>query len=227
MSNDIHVTVENVWKSFVLGDKVIEVLKGISCVFEQGTMVAITGVSGVGKSTLLHILGILDYPSSGRIGYNGVDPFGLSSQEQAHFRNTMIGFVFQAHHLLPEFSACENIMIPLLIQRNSRQKARAEAVKLLELVGLADRLEHKPGELSGGEQQRVAVARALVHSPRVILADEPTGNLDVNTGRTIHNLLKMIHTEFKITVIIATHNLELAAETDRQLQLVEGRLIEM
>jgi len=226
MSNDIQVIVENVFKSFVLGDKKIEVLKGVSCVINQGEMVSITGVSGVGKSTLLHVLGTLDWPSYGTILYNGTNPFSLSALQQAEFRNTTIGFVFQAHHLLPEFTACENVMIPLLIKRCSRQEARTEACRLLEIVGLADRAQHKPGELSGGEQQRVAVARSLVNNPRVVLADEPTGNLDVQTGRTIHRLLRTINQELRVTFIIATHNVQFARETDRQFNLVDGTLTE-
>lgn len=226
MQSDMNelITLNNLQKTFVLGNKQIEVIKGLSCSFNEGEMVSITGVSGVGKSTLLHLLGTLDRPSDGEILYDRVNPFMLTPPEIAHFRNHMIGFIFQAHHLLPEFSACENIMIPLLINRYSRKQALNRALELLEEVGLSDRIHHKPGELSGGEQQRVAVARSLVNNPRVILADEPTGNLDVNTGRSIHRLLRDINRDRGITFVIATHNLHFAAETDRQFQLIDGKL---
>lgn len=223
--NEFIIAAENVAKSYQVGLKRVDVLRGLSLHVSRGEMIAITGVSGIGKSTLLHLLGTLDMPTSGTITIAGQDPFVLSPSKLAHFRNQTIGFVFQAHHLLPEFTACENIMIPLLINNYSKKDARKEAERLLEEVGLTERGIHKPGELSGGEQQRVAVARSLVNKPAVILADEPTGNLDEGTGRSILKLLREINKNHLITFVIATHNLGLAAQTDRQLKLSEGLIV--
>lgn len=189
-------------------------------------MLAIEGVSGAGKSTLLHILGALDRPSEGKVFFQGQDLFGRPNGELAEMRNRHIGFVFQFHHLLPEFSALENTMMPGLIQRMNQGQAEKEAEKILTQLGLGDRLQHKPGELSGGEQQRVALARALMLSPRVILADEPTGNLDTQTGEEVHNLLVKINREQKITIVIVTHNPLLAGKLTRRIRLVDGRLQE-
>ncbi|MFC1851104.1 ABC transporter ATP-binding protein [candidate division CSSED10-310 bacterium] len=220
------IEVKNISKSFTIGEKNLEVLRGLYLTVSHAEMIAITGVSGVGKSTLLHLLGTLDIPSSGEVLYDEVNPFLLSTHDLSQFRNRTIGFIFQAHHLLPEFTACENVMIPLLINRYSRKEAREKADSFLAEVELDHRKNHKPGELSGGEQQRVAVARSLVNNPKVIIADEPTGNLDEKTGRSIHNLLKRINKEHGITFIIATHNLRLASETDQQYQLIDGILID-
>lgn len=223
-SNGYVIEVRGLRKWYFRAERKLTVLDGIDLSLEHGEMVSVIGVSGVGKSTLLHILGTLDLPSAGEIYINGRNPFTLSAPKIAQFRNHMIGFVFQAHHLLPEFSALENVMIPLLIDRVTRREARGRAEQLLQHVGLSDRADHKPGELSGGEQQRVAVARALISNPRIIVADEPTGNLDEATGRTIHNLLRQINEERGITFVIATHNVRLASQTDRQFRLVDGKL---
>jgi lipoprotein-releasing system ATP-binding protein len=215
-------------KSFVLGreQKVIEVLKGIDLTILPGEMMAVEGASGAGKSTLLHILGTLDRATEGIIRFQGTDLFGRSDSELADIRNRHIGFVFQFHHLLPEFNAVENTMMPALIQGRSREEAGKKAQRLLEDLGLGDRLLHKPGELSGGEQQRVAVARALMLDPRIILADEPTGNLDTKTGEEVHNRLGQINRDLGITIIVVTHNPALASRMTRRVLLVDGRLYE-
>lgn len=189
-------------------------------------MLAIEGASGAGKSTLLHILGTLDRPTEGKVFFQGEDLFSRSPVELAEMRNRNVGFVFQFHHLLPEFSALENTMMPGLIQGMSLRGAGKEAEKILVQLGLEDRLHHKPGQLSGGEQQRVAVARALMLKPRVILADEPTGNLDTQTGEEVHKLLVQINREEGITIIIVTHNPILAARMKRRVRLVDGKLQE-
>jgi len=215
-------------KSFIFGGtgKVIEVLKGIDLTILPGEMLAIEGVSGAGKSTFLHILGALDRPTEGKVLFQGLDLGERSNGELAEMRNRHIGFVFQFHHLLPEFSALENTMMPGLIQGMSRGKAEKEAEGILTQLGLGDRLQHKPGELSGGEQQRVAVGRALMLSPRVILADEPTGNLDTQTGEEVHNLLVKINRDQGISIVIVTHNPSLAVRMTRRIRLVDGRLLE-
>lgn len=201
----------------------MEVLKGIDLVFSQGERSAIVGASGVGKTTLLHILGTLDRPTSGSVLYEGKDIFTLNERDLALFRNREIGFVFQFHHLLPEFNALENTMMPCLIQGISKKEAAIRAEAILFSVGLKDRLFHKPGELSGGEQQRVAVARALVLEPKVLLADEPTGNLDTKTGESVFDLLQELNQIKGITLIIVTHNLKLANQMPRQIQLINGK----
>ena len=215
-------------KSFVLGreQKVIEVLKGIDLTILPGEMMAVEGASGAGKSTLLHILGTLDRATEGIIRFQGTDLLGRSDSELADIRNRHIGFVFQFHHLLPEFNAVENTMMPALIQGRSREEAGKKAQCLLEDLGLGDRLLHKPGELSGGEQQRVAVARALMLDPRIILADEPTGNLDTKTGEEVHNRLGQINRDLGITIIVVTHNPALASRMTRRVLLVDGKLYE-
>jgi lipoprotein-releasing system ATP-binding protein len=189
-------------------------------------MMAVEGASGAGKSTLLHILGTLDRATEGIIRFQGTDLFGRSDSDLADIRNRHIGFVFQFHHLLPEFSAVENTMMPALIQGRSREEAGKKAERLLEDLGLGDRLLHKPGELSGGEQQRVAVARALMLAPRIILADEPTGNLDTQTGEEVHSRLCQINRDLGITLIIVTHNPALASRMTRRVLLVDGKLYE-
>jgi lipoprotein-releasing system ATP-binding protein len=202
----------------------IDVLVDLDLEVAAGETVAIVGQSGVGKSTLLHILGTLDQPSGGQVQFDGVDIFKLSEREQATFRNREIGFIFQFHHLLPDFTALENVMMPALIRGVSAGEAEDRARVVLERVGLAERLTHKPGELSGGEQQRVAVARAVALSPRAILADEPTGNLDPATGTEVHALLMDLNRDHNITLVIVTHNDELAHLVHRTLRLQNGKL---
>ena len=201
----------------------MEVLKGVDLTFSQGEKAAIVGASGVGKTTLLHILGTLDRPSTGKVLYDGKDIFTLNEKDLSFFRNREIGFVFQFHHLLPEFNALENTMLPCLIQGMQKKEAASRAEAVLTLVGLKDRLSHKPGELSGGEQQRVAVARALVLEPKVLLADEPTGNLDTKTGESVFDLLQELNRIKGVTLIVVTHNLKLAEKLSRQIQLIDGK----
>jgi lipoprotein-releasing system ATP-binding protein len=207
------------------GPEALHVLDGIDLSIPQGELLAIVGASGVGKSTFLHILGGLDRPTSGSVNYGDTDIFSLDNNKLAKFRNERVGFVFQFHHLLPEFTAIENAMLPALIRRMGREDAAEAASKILTDVGLKNRLYHRPGELSGGEQQRVAVARALILNPDVVLADEPTGNLDTHTGEAIHDLLCTINKQKKVTFVIVTHNDRLAVRADRVLRMVEGRFV--
>lgn len=202
----------------------IEVLTDLNLSVAAGEAIAIIGQSGVGKSTLLHLLGGLDIPSSGKVLFDGTDLYALSEREQAALRNRELGFVFQFHHLLPDFTALENVMMPGLISGQSNGEAENAARAVLDQVGLASRLTHKPGELSGGEQQRVALARAIVLSPRAVLADEPTGNLDPVTSTEVFRLLLELRKQRGMTVIVVTHNHEFARLTDRSLQLAGGRL---
>jgi lipoprotein-releasing system ATP-binding protein len=218
------VSVSAVIKSYQVGSQAIHVLRGLDLEVEAGEMVAIVGASGVGKSTLLHLLGGLDRADSGTIHIGDGNVTGLPDAELVAFRNRHVGFVFQFHHLLPEFSALENAEMPLRIARLPATEGRPRARRLLERVGLGDRLDHRPGMLSGGEQQRVAVARALVMQPTLLLADEPTGDLDEETADTLHGLLRDMHAEFGLTSVIATHNPRLAAACDRTLRLEGGRL---
>ena len=211
-------------KRYRKGGAVIDVLRGASLVIKKGEIVSIIGASGAGKSTLLHTLGTLDLPDSGTIHYAGRDLTALSPSELADFRNRELGFVFQFHHLLPEFSALENVMMPALIRRQSREEARERAMRALNDVGLAARVEHRPGELSGGEQQRVALARALVLDPPLLLADEVTGNLDEKTGEEIHELLFRLNASRGITLIVVTHNRSLADRMSRRLILQNGQV---
>ena len=220
------IQVQKIFKSFGNGAKRVDVLKGIDLTFSQGERTAIVGASGVGKTTLLHILGALDRPTAGNVLYQDRDIFALSERELALFRNREIGFVFQFHHLLPEFNALENTMMPCLIQGILKKEAALRAESILTLVGLKERLSHKPGELSGGEQQRVAVARALVLEPKVLLADEPTGNLDTKTGESVFHLLEELNQIRNVTLIIVTHNLTLASQLPRQVRLVDGKALE-
>jgi lipoprotein-releasing system ATP-binding protein len=206
------------------GPEALHVLDGIDLDIQQGEMLAVVGASGVGKSTFLHILGGLDRPTSGRVLFGNVDVFSLEAGKLARFRNERVGFVFQFHHLLPEFSALENVMMPALIRRTGRAEAVKTASGILGEVGLAGRLHHRPGELSGGEQQRVAVARALMLKPDVVLADEPTGNLDTHTGEAVHDLLLSINRQKGTTFVIVTHNDKLAVRAHRVLRMAEGRL---
>jgi len=202
----------------------LPVLKGISLSIRRGELLTIVGPSGAGKSTLLHLLGGLDRPSSGRVLVNGEAIEQLKDQELAQFRNRAIGFIFQFHHLLADFNALENVMLPQLIAGRSNSDATAKATTLLTAVGLAGRLTHRPGELSGGEQQRVAVARALALAPPIILADEPTGNLDTHTSDEVFGLLKGLCRERSLTLVMVTHNEKLAAQADRIIKLVDGRI---
>jgi len=211
-------------KRYVDGPAVVEVLRGLDLDIVAGERVAVIGESGVGKSTLLHLLGCLDAPTGGRLLIDGVDVFSRSEAEIAVFRNRAVGFVFQFHHLLGDFTALENVMLPALIARESPREARTRAAALLERVGLKDRLDHRPGELSGGEQQRVAVARGVMCRPRLLLADEPTGNLDPETGERVHELLLELNAECGATLVVATHNDRLAAAMERTLRLVGGRI---
>jgi len=218
--------VRDLYKTFTLGNQTMEVLKGISLDLDRGEMLAMVGASGVGKSTFLHILGTLDLPTKGTVWYENQDLFQLSEPALAEFRNRRIGFVFQFHHLLPEFTALENTYLPALIQRCPKEKAIEEAMTLLAEVGLAHRVHHKPGELSGGEQQRVAVARALVRSPDLVLADEPTGNLDTKTGETLFNLLKDLKQKRGTAFVIVTHNERLSRQADRLVHIQDGQIID-
>ena len=214
----------NLTKSFKMEGLELTVLKGVNLTIARGEMLAIVGASGAGKSTLLHILGTLDRPSSGTVLFEGQDLFTLSDQKQAEFRNRRIGFVFQFHHLLPEFSALENVCLPAYIQNRSAQDVRGEAISLLKDVGLEHRLTHKPGELSGGEQQRVAVARALIQHPNLVLADEPTGNLDTHTGDALFNLMRALNRSRGITFVMVTHNEKLSAQADRIIHMEDGQI---
>ena len=200
------------------------VLKGLDVSIEQGEMVAVVGASGVGKSTLLHVLGGLDPADAGVVRIAETEITGLPDAQLVAFRNSHVGFVFQFHHLLPEFTALENAEMPMRIARRPAAERRQRALELLERVGLSARLEHRPGMLSGGEQQRVAIARALVMSPAILLADEPTGDLDEHTAESLHELLRDMHRERGLTSLIATHNPRLAAACDRVLRLEDGRL---
>jgi lipoprotein-releasing system ATP-binding protein len=210
----------NVDKSY--GD--LPVLKGIDLQVEKGEVVAIVGASGAGKSTLLHILGTLDAPDKGQVFIDGVAVFAQRSKNLAAFRNQSIGFVFQFHNLLPEFTALENVMIPGLIGLRAEKVVRTEAMRLLDMLGIKDRIDHKPSELSGGEQQRVAVARAMINSPKLILADEPSGNLDSQNAIDLHHLFFELRKDLGQTFIIVTHNVELAGMADRRIELKDGRI---
>jgi lipoprotein-releasing system ATP-binding protein len=214
---------EELEKTYASGPEVVHVLRGASLVVRRGEVVALVGASGVGKSTLLHLLGALDRPSQGRVLFEGADLFGRSEAQLVRYRRHDVGFVFQFYNLLGEMSALENAMIPALLARRPAREARDQAAEALAEVGLADRMRHRPGELSGGEQQRVAIARALVNGPRLILADEPTGNLDPKTSEIIYDLFLRLQAERGIAFLIATHNPDLARKAERGYRLVEGR----
>jgi lipoprotein-releasing system ATP-binding protein len=218
------IEVAAVFKSYPVGGTRLSVLRGVDLAVSQGEMVAIVGASGVGKSTLLHVLGGLDSIDSGSIRIGDAELGQMSDDQLVAFRNRNVGFVFQFHHLLPEFSALENAEMPMRIARRSAAERETRATDLLARVGLGERLVHRPGMLSGGEQQRVAIARALVMEPALLLADEPTGDLDEHTADTLHDLLREMHRERGLTSIIATHNPKLAASCDRILRLEDGRL---
>jgi lipoprotein-releasing system ATP-binding protein len=218
------IEVSSLSKSYTVGTRQLPVLRDLDLTLERGEMVAVVGASGVGKSTLLHVLGGLDCVDSGSVRVGDADLNRMTDDELVAFRNRHVGFVFQFHHLLPEFTALENAEMPMRIARRPASERRQRANQLLERVGLAERVEHKPGMLSGGEQQRVAIARALVMQPSLLLADEPTGDLDEHTADSLHALLREMHEERTLTSIIATHNMRLAAACDRVLRLEGGKL---
>jgi lipoprotein-releasing system ATP-binding protein len=220
------LTVKNLDRSYEIGGHRIEVLKGLELSVSTQSTIAVVGASGVGKSTLLHILGTLDHPTRGEVLFEGRNIFQLSPAELARFRNRKVGFVFQFHHLLPEFNALENTMMPVLIDRGEKAEARTRAEDILTRLGLQDRLTHRIGELSGGEQQRVAIARALVQAPKLVLADEPTGNLDRKTGEQILKLFMDLNREQGITLIMVTHNMELAGQFQRVIEIRDGQVRE-
>jgi lipoprotein-releasing system ATP-binding protein len=213
-------------KSYPVGGRPLIVLRDLDLTVEAGEMVAIVGASGVGKSTLLHVLGGLDRVDRGSIAVDGLQLTAMRDADVVAFRNRRVGFVFQFHHLLPEFTALENAMMPGLIRRLPRQECAQRAERILVRVGLADRMHHRPGELSGGEQQRVALARALILEPRLLLGDEPTGNLDTKTGRSMHELFFELNHELGMTFLLVTHNDELAGQTRRKLRMVDGLILE-
>ena len=214
-------------KRFQAGQSRITVLDGVDLTLDSGQMVAVVGASGIGKSTLLHILGTLDRPDAGQLRFNGQSVVDLDSGKLARLRNERVGFVFQFHHLLPEFDALENTMMPALISGMARSRAEAAAEQILVRVGLAHRLRHRVVNLSGGEQQRVALARALVMNPPLLLADEPTGNLDKRNSEQVHELLSLINADLNMAMVVVTHNPVLAARMARRVTLIDGRLAEM
>jgi lipoprotein-releasing system ATP-binding protein len=223
--NPLSIKVKNLHKVFELHGKRVEVLKGIDLDIKKGEMLSIVGASGAGKSTLLHIIGAIESPTSGNVFYENEDIFSMNDKRLAEFRNNKIGFIFQFHHLLPEFNAIENTMMPALIRGIKKKEAYKKAANILNKVGLGHRISHKPGELSGGEQQRVAIARALMLKPEVILADEPTGNLDTKTGDAIQELLINLNTELKIILVMVTHNKILADKMPRKISLMDGSIV--
>ncbi|MGA1844015.1 MAG: ABC transporter ATP-binding protein [bacterium] len=228
MNNSVPlIQLKDIHKSYPMGSGCVDVLKGIDLMLQQGGTMAVVGASGAGKSTLLHIIGALDRPSKGRYHYKGMEVFGLSDRKMARFRNRTIGFVFQFHHLLPEFTALENTMIPLmiagtLVRREIEERARG----LLVEVGLEHRESHRPSELSGGEQQRVAIARALVNEPELLLADEPTGNLDTKTSESVFDLMIRLNEKKGMSMLVVTHNRELAGRAAWQLRLQDGMIVD-
>ncbi|MBN2344705.1 MAG: ABC transporter ATP-binding protein [Deltaproteobacteria bacterium] len=226
-SNDLLLDIQHLTKEYEHRGKIIPVLKNLELKVKKGEMCAIVGASGVGKSTFLNVVGTLDAPTRGQIRVNGADITRLSAQKLSHFRNKTIGFVFQFHYLLPEFTALENVMMPGMIQRNDKGNLRKEAEQMLNEVGLSHRLTHKPGELSGGEQQRVALARALVLRPPLLLADEPTGNLDSKTAAGIHDLFFDMNRKYNTSMLMVTHNLELASRMPRALELANGTVTDI
>ncbi len=218
------ILLKNLSKTFFKDGNKIEVLRGLDMEIAKGESLAILGVSGAGKSTLIHILGTLDHPTEGHLYINGLNVFDGEEKKMARFRNSMIGFIFQFNNLLPEFDALENTMMPALISGMPMKQAAEKAGKLLAEVGLEHRLKHKPGELSGGEQQRVAIARALIMEPEILLADEPTGNLDTETGKKIEDILINLNAARKITLVVVTHNKLLAERMSRRIGLRDGRI---
>jgi lipoprotein-releasing system ATP-binding protein len=222
--NKATLRAEGLFKSYFLAKQEIPVLKGIELEINRGELLVIVGPSGVGKSTLLHILGALDRPSLGQVYISGSPIFDKDDNELADFRNRTVGFVFQFHHLLGEFTALENVAMPGLIAGLSKRSCLEKAGHLLEELNLQHRTDHKPSELSGGEQQRVAVARAMINDPKIIMADEPSGNLDVKSSEALHDILQELAREKKQTIVIATHNLELARRANRVIEMYDGRI---
>ncbi len=223
--SDHMIEVSGLKKSFQKDDVVIEVLKGVDLTADKSEFITIMGPSGAGKSTFLHILGTLDKPTEGKVLFEGQDIMSFSEDEQSRFRNEKVGFIFQFYHLLQDFNVIENIMMPLLIRRVKPAQAEAKAKAFLETVELTHRRNHKPGELSGGEQQRVAIARALINEPQVILADEPTGNLDRKTGREVMHQILNIQKNLSATLILVTHDPEIGAVGERKLTMVDGEFV--
>lgn len=226
MNDAIVLRAENLYKSYSLPDGELTILRGLDLAVRSGDLVAVVGSSGSGKSTLLHLLGALDRPTSGKVFYQDQEIYGLDDNRLATIRGEKVGFVFQFHHLLPEFTALENVAMPLLIKGSGRRQANSRAEELLTEVGLEERLNHKPGRLSGGEQQRVAIARALVSSPDVVLADEPSGNLDAETSRKLLTLILRLNRSLGQAFVMATHNESLARSMKRTVRLLEGVLEE-
>jgi len=221
----ILLTGENIWKEYPMGkNQSLQVLKGVNIYIRQGEFVVIVGPSGSGKSTLLHLLGGLDRPTEGIIKLGEQNIFSQTEEELAAFRNRSLGFIFQFHHLLPEFTALENVCMPALIAGKTKKESAPRGQILLEQVGLSERLNHKPNELSGGEQQRVAVARALMNNPQIVLADEPSGNLDEENGLSLHRLLVHLSDSLGMTFVVATHNVDLTRRANRVLKLSEGKI---
>ncbi|MCB0282482.1 MAG: ABC transporter ATP-binding protein [Calditrichae bacterium] len=223
--SEFAIQVRNLHKSYKNGPQNVDVIKGLDLEIKSSEVAIIMGPSGVGKSTLLHVLGLLDTPDSGEMIIGGENISSLDENNLARLRNRTIGFVFQFHHLLPEFSALENVLIPTMMYKSDPKESREYAKHLLDLVGLSHRLEHKPRELSGGEQQRVAVARAIINKPRIVLADEPTGNLDKRNGESLYNLLLKLNKEFNLTLLIVTHNEHMTANASRLIELEDGKIV--
>ncbi len=223
---EVVLQANNLSRHYVDGDRRVEVLRDVTLEVHRGEMVAIIGASGSGKSTLLHCLGLLDMPDHGAVVVQGQDASGLSEVQRSRLRNRSLGFVYQFHHLLAEFSAVDNVAMPLIVRRVHRDQARAEAKKWIQMVGLEDRQTHFPGQLSGGERQRIALARALVGSPACVLADEPTGNLDRHTAHQMFDLLKRVNRESGTALVVVTHDRELASLADRQLLMQDGQLVQ-
>ncbi len=227
LAADGFMSLRNLNKGYNVTGARIEILRGVDFEISAGETLAVVGASGIGKSTLLHILGTLDRPDKGKLLVQGEDVFAYDDRKLARFRNRSVGFVFQFHHLLPEFTALENTMMPALINGIPKNQGRKAAEKILVRVGLKQRLHHRVTKLSGGEQQRVALARALVLNPRILLADEPTGNLDIANSEQIHDLLMELNRELQMTMVVVTHNLDLASLMSKQVTIVEGRLVDM